>query len=144
MFGSMCLKKIVSADKDNILSLSQVENPSFQKQNKTKQKKSPRCVMMTSITPTQSHLRSMILFYLISFCVCGIITYKLIDWSLGSRFCFPSFQCKNKCFFMQPLLCHKMLVSMHVGFIKISNGLPYKEEKQIKEDSSIISLSIII
>ena len=35
-----------------------------------------------------------------------------------------------------------MQVFMHVGFIKILNGLPYKEEKQIKEDSSTISLSI--
>ena len=35
----MCLKKIVSADKDNILSLSQVENPSFPKKKKNKQNK---------------------------------------------------------------------------------------------------------
>ena len=38
----MCLKKIVSADKDNILSLLQVENPSFQKQNKTKEESTMR------------------------------------------------------------------------------------------------------
>ena len=48
MFGSTCLKKIVSADKDNILSLSQVENPSFpkkkkkNKQNKTKEESTMR------------------------------------------------------------------------------------------------------
>ena len=49
----------------------------LKKKKKTKkQVESPQIMMMTSVTPTQSNPRSMILFYFI-LCVWG---YKLIDW----------------------------------------------------------------
>ena len=56
--------------------------PPSQGKKKKKQVENPQNMMMTTITPTRSHLRSMILFYFI-LCVWGIS--QLIEGS----FCHP-------------------------------------------------------